>query len=180
MLEERKALDSLREELGRMWIIDTHEHIVAEDDWLKIPPQSLDFTHFFSHYASIDIISAGCPSTIWTRITSRETPLDEKWSLFEPYWQRARNTAYCRSVLMAIRDLFDLPDLSRETYRELSTRMSANQKTGWYQTVLKDRARIRKSVLNTSIMSPNPQFFAPVAYLDNFIMLGSREELSLC
>lgn len=177
---EQAVLEQLRDNLSRMWVIDTHEHLVTEDDWLQIPSESLDFTHFFSHYASVDIISSGCPIEVWTKINSPMTPLVEKWTLFEPHWDKTKYTGYCHAVRMAIRDLYDLPDLSRDTYEELSVRMREVHHRGWYQKVLKDRAKIEKCILNTPVMAPDPEFFAPVAYLDNFIMAVSHDDLAMC
>lgn len=180
MAYERRALDLLRDELSRMWIIDTHEHLASEEDWLNTPPGSLDFTYFFPHYASVDIISAGCSSEAWIKITSPITPIDEKWALFEPHWEKTKFTAYCQAIRMAIRDLYDLPDLSRETYRELSVKMQDVHHHGWYKEVLKDRAKIEKCILNTPVMHPDPELFVPVAYLDNFIMPVSHDDLAMC
>jgi hypothetical protein len=180
MFEQNAVLDSLREDLSQMWMIDTHEHLTDEDSWLAETNGSCDFSHFFAHYASVDVISAGCPQDDWAKIRSEKTPLDEKWELFEPYWEKAKYTAYCRAVRIAIRDLFDLPDLTRETYTELSRKLEQSRYPGWYGNVLKDRALIERSILNTDNLTPDPEFFVPVIHIDEFIMASKLDDLIRC
>ena len=177
MPDEQTILQSLREFIDHIWLIDTHEHVIKEEEWVKLPDGACDFSHFFPHYASTDVVSAGCPTGDWQRIQSHDTPLEEKWSLFEPYWEKAKFTGYGRAVRLAMRDLFDVPDLNRDTYRELSRRMADKRKTGWYKSVLKDRARIEKSLLNTSDARPDPELFVPVVPIDDFIMVSSVDQL---
>lgn len=179
MADEKTILDSLRDDLSRMWIIDTHEHLADEESWLN-DKSACDFSHFFAHYASVDIISAGCSQDDWLKIRSCNTPLDEKWDLFEPFWEKARYTGYCKAIQIAIRDLFDLPDLSRDTYRELSVRLRQSRLPGWYQEVLKDRARIERAILNTDNLHPDPRFFSPVVHIDQFIMAAKLDDLAKC
>lgn len=169
------AFDALQEHVDNIWVIDTHEHLTQEEDWLSADEGHVDFSRFFAHYASVDVISAGL--TELDKITRADTPLDEKWKLFEPFWEKARNTAYCKSVDEAIRDLFDLPGLNRDTYKPLADKMREMRKPGYYRWVLKDKARIARSILDIGVNRTDREFFAPVARMDHFIMARTREDL---
>jgi len=168
---------AIKEHVDSLWVVDTHEHLTQEADWLAAPEGTVDFSRFFAHYASVDLVSAGLSQADLGAIRSDKTPLDEKWELFEPFWDKARNTAYCKAVDLTVRDLFDLPGLSRETYRPLAEKMREMRRPGYYRMVLKDRARIALSVLDLGTEAADREFFAPVARLDHFIMVHRLEDL---
>ena len=180
MKSEYQLFDRLRDSLFNLWILDTHEHIELEDDWLRCPDGQCDFSRIVSGYVPTDICSAGCPTEVWDRIRSADTPLDEKWELFEPYWNNARNTGVSRVVIIAVRDLFGLPDLNRETYQELSRKMLESRRSGWYRTVLKDKARIRRCVLDRDASAPDPEYFVSTVRLDPFIGLRNSKDVKEC
>lgn len=171
------SFEALKEYIDNLWVVDTHEHLTLERDWLQAEDGYVDFSRFFTHYASVDIISAGLPDH--GKFMDKDTPLDEKWAMFEPYWERAKNTAYCKAVDTAIRDLFDLPGLNRDTYRSLTDKMREMHKPGYYKWVLKDKAKIERSVIDilAGRDDVDPEFFATVTRLDHFIMAQNRPEL---
>lgn len=168
---------ALKEYIDSIWVVDTHEHLTSEDDLLAMDERRIDFTRFFTHYASVDVVSSGMPDAEFGKVMNPDTPLEEKWTLFEPFWEKARTTAYCKAVDTAIRDLFDLPGLSRDTYQPLAQKMREMRKQGYYRWVLKDKARIALSILDTGMLRPNTEFFAAVANFDRFVMVRTRDEL---
>ena len=169
---------AVKEHIDNIRVVDTHEHLTQEHDWLAADEGCVDFSRFFAHYASVDLISAGLSDDGLNRIRSEKTPLDEKWSLFEPYWEKAKNTAYCKAVDRAVRDIFDLPGLSRETYRPLAQKMREMRKPGYYKLVLKEKAGIAVSILDMCADTVDREFFVPVVRFDHFIMLHRLEDLS--
>ena len=173
--------EALREHIDNIWLVDTHEHLDSEAKWLEADEGLVDFSRFFACYASVDMISAGMPQSEMDEMRKAETPLDKKWALIEPYWDRARNTTYCKAVDEAIRDLFDLPGLSKDTYKPLAKRMRKMRKPGYYRQLLKDRARIEISVLDTDdeeAEKADREFFAPVCRFDQVILVHNREQIA--
>lgn len=173
----RDAFHALKEHIDNIWLVDTHEHLTMEEDWLAADEGLVDFSRLFVHYACVDIVSAGMPQADMDKMRSADIGLDEKWAMFEPYWEKAKNTAYCKTVDEAIKDLFGLPGLNRKTYKPLAAKMRKMRKPGYYRHVLKDKARIAKSVLNAGIDRPDPEFFVAVASFDHFVMLRTRNDL---
>jgi len=182
-----KAIDNIR-------LIDTHEHIVAEQIRLA---ESLDFTYLIPHYLSSDLVSAGMPLDELEAIRApgrvmrdglrsgisprdpgypfperlpnqRSSPV-EKWRRFAPFWARVRNTGYARCILIAMRDLFGIGDLNEKTVEALSTALQDSNKKGWYHYVLKERARIDMSVLDYGRMDVDRTLFAPSIRFDRFV-----------
>jgi uncharacterized protein len=171
MGKDSSTLQSLREFIAHIPLTDTHEHIGSEKEMiLKRPCVS----HFFSHYASCDLVSAGMPGADLTAIRGDKLSDDEKWEKLEPYWLKARNTTYCRAIDMAIRDLFDLPGLSRETHKPLLEKMKQSWQPGWYHKVLKEKANIEVSVIDNGGADVDRTLFAPVVRFDEFVHATHR------
>jgi predicted TIM-barrel fold metal-dependent hydrolase len=179
-------------------LVDTHEHLFAEEERNRA---ALDFSYLFPHYAASDLISAGMPPALFEAVrlpcravlieralrqrrprffpvpSRADMTLEERWHAIEPYWERIRHTGYGRCLLVAVRDLFGIPDISRETYRRLSEAIAASAKPGWYQHVLKDRARIAVSLQDDGRADVDKRFFAPMVRLEHFAVARTREEL---
>ena len=138
-------------------MIDTHEHLYSEDERNEA---ALDFGYLFPHYASSDLVSAGMMVTLmegirscarpvvskrlkrigWIRklpplddLPGRELSLKEKWDSFAPYWERTKYTGYGTCLRIAIRDIFNVPDLNEDTYTELSNKIANSRCQGWYR-----------------------------------------------
>ena len=58
MAQRQGLLKELREYLDGIRMIDTHEHLDMEEEFIREPA---DFGRLFLHYANCDLISAGCP-----------------------------------------------------------------------------------------------------------------------
>ena len=172
-----KAFNELKEHIDDMWVVDSHEHLTPEEDWLEADEGQVDFSRFFAHYASVDVVSAGLSEENLANIKKAETPLDEKWAMFEPYWEKARNTAYCKAVDYAIQGLFDLPGLNRDTYKPLAEKMREMHKPGYYRHVLKDKARIALSVLCIGSRRADPEYYRCVYTWDHYVMARTRNDI---
>lgn len=164
----------IRTEVDGIQLIDTHEHLMSECARLE---RKVDFFYWFCHYASSDVISAGFPEGKREWLVDPEVPLDERWASFAPYWEHARTTGYGRALLLAARDLFGVEDINASTYRMLSEKLASSNRAGWYEYVLKERAGIDVSVLQSleeydqiTFDQVDRRFFAPVVCMNDFIM----------
>ncbi|MCK9413937.1 MAG: amidohydrolase family protein [Prolixibacteraceae bacterium] len=121
-------------------LIDTHEHLMSETEALASPA---DFSTLFTNYQQSDLISSGmAPDKAYSTLKGKDKGVDEKWSATKDGWANMRTTAYGRSVLIAARDLYGIADLNELTYGELSKRIREAHKKGYYETILKQKAKI--------------------------------------
>ena len=185
---------SIAEAMAEIEMISTHEHIVPEDVRLDIP---LDFTYLLCYYLSEDLVSAGMDPDVLEairapaqkmmqvedklsyprdpfypfpeRLPSTEPSIEEKWQRFAPFWEKARNTGFARCILIAIRDLFGIPDLNEGTFQALSKALQSSNKKGWYRYVLKERAGIEISVNDLSTTNLDRELFVPAVRFDRFV-----------
>jgi uncharacterized protein len=158
-------------------IVDTHEHLPSEETRVSVPVDVL--SQFFLHYTSSDLISAGMPEEEILMIRDPSTPIEKRWDVFEPWWEKVRNTGYSRCVEIAARDLYGVDGINRDTYRELSKRMQERNKPGLYRWVLKEKAGIDISVLDslTGSHDVDRDFFAPVLRVGEFVTISNRYDL---
>ncbi|MBI4875535.1 MAG: amidohydrolase family protein [Acidobacteria bacterium] len=164
---------SLVEAFDAMEIVDSHEHLLPEEARVA---QHTDFFTLAGHYAMNDVTSAGLPAESLARINSPETPLAERWRLFEPYWNHARFTGYGQALRTAIQDIYDFPVISGQTLPAINAAIQARNKPGLYRYVMKERAKIRFAVVddnyNAAPAKLDPEFFRVARKFDRFIAPG--------
>jgi len=142
---EKGLFNELREEIEKIFLIDTHEHFILEEERLGLP---LDVFYLFPQYASSDLISSGMPHSLLEEIRCSKLPLEEKWKKFEPYWLRIKNTAYSKALKIIAQDIFEVEDINDKTYRTLSEKIASSNKKGWYSKILQDKANIECCIVN--------------------------------
>jgi hypothetical protein len=157
--------------------MDTHEHTVPEQERISQPADPLRI--FLSHYASSDLISAGLSVDDYGRSIDLNIPLIERWKIIEPFWLKAQNTAYFNSLKIAAKDIYGIEEINGGTIEELSRRMKSMNKSGLYRSILKDRAKIERSIFDgiNDIIDVDREFFSPVVRLEDFIIIRSRENI---
>lgn len=149
-------MSELLDYVQNMEVIDTHEHIVSEEDWLK---RKNDFSTML-HYIRDDAISAGLPVPDMDRIDNPEWEnTDAKWQMFKPYWGKIKNTGYSRSLLLILRDLYGIDDLTDSTVPLLTQKLAEVQKKGYFKYIMRDKARIRLAIRNVVDEDSDPELF---------------------
>lgn len=158
--------EQLFHQIKDMPTIDAHEHLPPEEERLK---RKVDALYLFTHYTRGDLLSAGMPEKLYQEVTNPELPLDERWAKFEPYWQAIRNTSYSRAILISIRDLFGIDDITGETLLPLSEKISAANKKGWYRQVLKEKCGLVTSLNHIRRTDLDKELFTPVMHINEFV-----------
>lgn len=161
-------------EIKEMPVIDTHEHIESEDSRIK---RKVDmFNTYMLHYASCDLISAGMPDEDMNFLKGESDDLEKKWAIFKPYWEKARNTVYCKSLLHATRDIYGIDDINENTYKTIDEKIKAANKKGLYKYILKDICNIETSILDSDVKCDR-QFFTPALNLDGYLLFKSKDTI---
>ena len=135
----------LYEELCELTVIDAHEHLPAEAEYLSHGYCGPNF--FAGGYVWHDLESAGMSSAF--KATLREggdRPVKEWWPQIRPYWQHVQHTSYSRALRITVRDLYGLEEICDETVGALAERVEADNTPGLYRRVLQERCGIRLSI----------------------------------
>ncbi|MGC9003985.1 MAG: amidohydrolase family protein [bacterium] len=168
--------ENIREEINKIPIVDTHEHIMAEEERNSRP---IDIFYLFAHYASSDLVSSGMTQETLDKVRNPSLPLDKRWQDFAPYWERIRNTAYAKALILAMRDLFGIEDINEKTYELITEKLKDSQKKGWYRYVLREKGNIAISLQYVGTTDVDRELFLPVAYYDHFITVRSKWDLNI-
>jgi uncharacterized protein len=178
--------ETIRAAVQTQPLVDTHEHIQHEH--LRNAQQIDFFSSWLLHYASSDLVSAGMPIPVLETVRDVTRPLDERWALFAPYWEHVRTTGYGRALLVAARDLHDVDDINADTWSDLSARITASNRPGWYREVLRERAGIEVAIADVSLNQGrgfpdtlegdvDDELFVRSVRFESFIMARSRRDL---
>jgi uncharacterized protein len=158
--------------INELPVLDTHEHLESEPTRLK---RKIDmFNTFMMHYASCDLVSAGMTEKDMDLLKGDSDDPGRKWSVFSPYWLKARNTTYCRALIYSIKDIYGIDDINDDTYIIIDSKMKEMNKKGLYRHVLKDICKIEKSILDSDI-NCDKEFFVSTARLDDYIVFKSKD-----
>lgn len=130
----------IREHIQNMRIVDTHEHLI---DPGGVPRSSMfDFTLLLHQYADDDIKSAGMPKAVFDgMIADRSLTVIQKWNLVKPFWEKSKNTAYNRVVLLTIKELFGIDKLDETTVEPLSEKIREAYKTNWFDFIVEEKCK---------------------------------------
>jgi hypothetical protein len=168
------AIDTLK-------IIDTHEHLLNERQSNALKG---DFGCLFNNYQFSDLVSSGAEMTteeIERKMRDPNLNPTEKWELIEDHWDEIKTTGYGRMVNIAARGLFDIPELNKNTYMELSERVEQlRNREDFYEFVLKTKAKIDLSLLigfNDDPSKQDNRFFKSLYWNDGIYLLDSFSQV---
>ncbi|MGC8570103.1 MAG: amidohydrolase family protein [Caldivirga sp.] len=135
----------ISEVVNSIKLIDTHEHLEPEPDRLSRPQDPMFL--FLAHYLTTDFFSSGMTPEEFMALRDLKKPWEERWPIFERYWDYAKTTGYGLAIRLAIRDLYGISDITRDTYPKLVESMNNKATKGFYRWVL-EKANIGKVVLD--------------------------------
>lgn len=140
-----------------MEIVSSHEHLLPENERIEA---RADFYELASHYLANDLVSAGAPAN------------PRRWEQFGPWWPAVRLTGYGQAFRIAMRDLYGEDPSSAAAAARITEKLAAANRPGLYDRVLKEKARIRYSVLDDywhgDPQKPDARYFVLARKLDWF------------
>jgi predicted TIM-barrel fold metal-dependent hydrolase len=135
----------LYDELVGMTVIDAHEHLPAEADYLQFSYSGLNM--FAGGCICHDLESAGLSSEF--KATMREgghRPVETWWPVIALHWEQIKHGSYARALVLTARDLYGLPEISDQTIDEFAARVEADNTPGLYRRTLQDKCKIARSI----------------------------------
>lgn len=181
----RSLVDRLFAVFDALEIVDTHEHTALEQKRLSEPA---DFFTLASHYLMGDVVSSGLPKSAQDVVNDGKATAAARWSAFEPWWHNCRFTGYGQALRITIRDLYGVEEISASSITTINERIAARLRPGLYRWVFKERARIRRALVddnyNAAPMKLDAEFFVPARKFDRFVTpqtpkaVGELEQLT--
>ena len=100
-------------------------------------------------YLGDDLISAGLSLSEFERTWLSETPLSEKWEIISPYWNFVKNTGYTKAILISLKKLYDVDNISSDNLNLIQEKYLKLKKKGFYKTILRDVANVKSCQVNS-------------------------------
>jgi len=127
-------------------LIDTHEHLVEENERLQGPGRARlradDWSILLSHYLDSDLLVAGMPRKDLDAFLAPNLDPSAKWKLPAPHWPSVKNTGYGQAVRIAIRELYGAEEISSDSVEKIQEGYEKTRRSGFYRQILQDRANI--------------------------------------
>ncbi len=140
-----KTARDLYDEISQFTIIDAHEHLPSEAEYLSHGYCGPNM--FAGGYVWHDLESAGMSSTFKETLRQGgDRPVETWWPQIRPYWQHAKHTSYARALRITVRDLFGIDEIDDSTIHALAGQVKADNTPGLYHRILQERCRIRTSI----------------------------------
>lgn len=175
-MSDKIALELL-DRIKKLPVIDTHEHMTYEKDFLR---GEYDFTSLMS-YVGLDIGMAGFTRDLWgaaqSSVKSGES-IEDKWKRIKPFWNYVNTGTYGRAYRRLLKLFFDVDDLDDNTVHEISGKIKDYQYEGVYDEYLHQKYGIRAMInVHNHTPLPEPQHFAPTFCIDEGLPAFSRKGL---
>ncbi|MFC1551094.1 amidohydrolase family protein [Candidatus Latescibacterota bacterium] len=177
---DSKSSDTIRDEIfnkvSSTPFIDTHEHLIEEKgrftgtDNPKV--SSDDWTMVLNHYLNSDILTAGMPRDDYNKLFNTGMDPVDKWKLLEPYWPYVKNTGYGQAVVISMRELYDVDELSAKTIKKVQANYEKVRRPGFYREILCDRSNIESCHVNSLEGTPFMETDMPDLLLQDISILG--------
>lgn len=179
-MKDKKLYQDIKSAVDSIKVFDTHEHLTYESEWKD---REIDFYNIFLIYVDGDLLSSGLSLEDLGKLTSPEIDLEEKWKIFYPYWDLAKNTNYSKSAMIFLKDLFLQDKLDYETTVKVTDQLKKAKATDYFLKILKEKAKIEYILNHNDPMEllgqpePDYDYFLPILSVDKHIMINSKSEL---
>jgi hypothetical protein len=132
----------IADHIANVSVIDTHSHMPGDYAWEGPNPPDI-LSDLFGGYCSSDLIIAGASLAAVARLTdSSDEDLEGRFAGVADAWEMTRFTGYGEAVRIAVRDLYEIEELSAATIRAGQKRLQALQRKAGGIAILRDRAKL--------------------------------------
>ena len=178
MIENNELYNEIYEYVAKLTIIDTHEHLPHKEAAREKNTDIL--REYLAHYFSRDLLSAGLSPTKLEEVQDVSLPVESRWEIVKPYWERARYTGYGRSLDLALEGLYGLDGFSAASIQRANEQFLRTLEPGHFKYVLKEKCRIEVSILDPleeEKLDCDRDLFKPVFRTDFMVFPQSWQDL---
>lgn len=137
---EIDAESRLRIFIDTIPVFSTHEHFL--DPEVIKTAGFLDFALLLLENGYNDLVSAGLPDSLFNDVFSNSLRPADKWTIIEPFWKKAFNTANNRTLMIALRDLYGVNELNSGTVNTVSSKMKSSYGNSWFESIIRGKSGI--------------------------------------
>lgn len=122
-------------------LIDTHEHLRSEREYVEQGPDILQA--LFGNYVTADLVVAGATAAAVERLIDPADPdLRARFAAVQPAWERCQHTGYGEAVRLIARLVYELEEITPEALEGARGRNAALRRPGERLRLLREVARL--------------------------------------
>jgi hypothetical protein len=123
-------------------LVDTHEHLWKEREWVEDGPADI-LQDLFGNYVPADFVSAGAPPEAMKRLTDASDPdLEGRFAGVQAAWEAIRFTGYGEAVRLLARHVYGIAEITGSALREAQARLPALRRPGERLRLLREGANL--------------------------------------
>ena len=146
-MTKNDIFNEIFEGVKKIPVIDTHEHLLWSEE-IRVNEKTDVLREYLSHYMKSDVISAGLKQEDYNKVIDVNLDINERWKIVEPFWEVSRYTGYGNALDIAVKAIYNIERIDRNTIQNLNEEFLKCKTTGHYEHVLKDLCGIRTSLLD--------------------------------
>lgn len=140
----QQLYQELREEIGKLPVIDTHEHTIHP----RLAPEPLEpIANLVYDYTFDDLQSAG-GADLRAYLRDQRISTEEKWPRFEPAWRGMEHTGYAQITRRVMHDFYEEDEMSLEALQRIREQLIDQRDLETYLDILRG-ANIRCRLLDS-------------------------------
>ena len=131
----------LAQHIQQLKVMDTHEHMGKEPDWVGDTHQQDVLRLLFDNYCSADLVSAGASHEAVQRAMDASNPdVEGRWSGIEKAWSATRFTGNGEAVRLIAKNIFDMDEITSGALRSAEVKVKALRQPGQRLHILRELA----------------------------------------
>lgn len=129
----------LAQEVDELNLVDSHEHLVAEQQWMEMDIlQDL----FFPPYIQADLLVAGADPDAVGRLSDPSGEIESRFADVRDAWEASKHTGYGEAVRLVAEEVYGIEELTAPALEQAQSTLKSLQRPGEMYRLLSDVARL--------------------------------------
>jgi hypothetical protein len=150
--------------IAEIRLVDTHEHLVSEEEWVERGPDILQDL-FHESYAAADLLTAGASrGAVADLLDPSAGRVEDRFAAVEDAWRVMRLTGYGETVRLIGREVYGIEELTPATIGEAEATLLELRRPGEMLRLLREQAHLDHVQIDDGLEPPReatgpPEFF---------------------
>jgi uncharacterized protein len=152
-------------------LVDTHEHLRKEREWLEEGPDILQ--DLFGNYVPADLIVAGaCPEAMKRLMDASDPDIRGRFAGIRDAWEATQLTGYGEAVRLIAERIYGLPELTPDGLEAAQAKLTALRQPGERLRLLRETARLDHTQTDDFCWPCRPDASGPEFFLYDLSWAG--------
>ena len=121
-------------------LVDTHEHMRRENDWVENGPDILQ--DLFGNYVPADLVTAGASGQALQDLMDSNKDIKTRFDGIRDAWQATQFTGYGEAVSLIAKHIYGIDELTGDALEQANEKVMTIRKPGKRHHILHDVAKL--------------------------------------